>query len=90
MGAGGTQTSTLIFGGGTSPSTTVTALSESYDGSSWSTRPSLGTARRALGSAGQTPTALAFGGTTGSDTTATEEFTPETTSLNIKDLTLSS
>jgi len=81
----GNQTATLAFGGVPPNSSEV----EGYDGTSWSTRPSLGTARyTAVGSGTQTA-ALASGGGTPSVTNATEEFTGETTALNIKTFTTS-
>jgi hypothetical protein len=55
----GTQTAALGFGGYT---TAVTAATEEYDGTSWTTSPgSLNTARRFIISRFQTA-ALAFGG----------------------------
>ena len=73
-GLNGTLTSTIYFGGNSPPTTELTAT-ESYDGTSWTTSPaSLATARRGLGGAGTGTLALAFGGYTGSDTTATEEY----------------
>jgi hypothetical protein len=71
----GTQSSTIYFGGN-QPSTTELTATESYDGTSWTASPSsLATARRGLGGAGTAGAALAFAGYTGSDTTATEEYT---------------
>ena len=70
----------MIFGGATTPPTTVTSVSEGYDGTNWSTRPSLGTARRALGSAGTERQRSCFWRNYHSDSTTTEEFTPESTS----------
>ena len=65
---------------------------EEYDGSSWRTNASIATARFRLGagnSGGTIPTGIAFGGQTPIGTAATEEFTPETTALNLKTLTTS-
>jgi hypothetical protein len=90
MGCGGIQTSALAFGG-SAPS--VTTVTEAYDGTSWVTSPSLATARTAMGSAQATPsnaTGLSFGGTPpSSGTTATEQFTGETTAANVKTITTS-
>ena len=86
-GASGTYPIGLIFGGSaTAPSTST----QGWDGTAWSTRPSLSTGRRASGS-GVTAQGLAQGGETpGSPTSnATEEFTPETTAVNIVDITTS-
>jgi len=75
--------SVLRFAG--NPSTAVT---EAYNGTAWSTRPSLSTARHALAGAGIETAALAAGG--GNPyTAATEEFTEETTALNLKTITTS-
>jgi hypothetical protein len=62
---------------------------EAYDGTAWSTRPNMATARGEGGSAinSTTTLGLVFGGTTGSDTGATEEFTGETTTVNASTLT---
>jgi hypothetical protein len=69
----GIQTSALAFGGYT---TTVTGVTEEYDGTSWSTSPvSLNTARTGLGEAGTQTSALGFGGyLTPGVTAATEEW----------------
>ena len=59
---GGTQTATLIFGG--QGATAQTALTEEYDGSSWSEEADLATARRAGGGFGTTTAAIFSGGVT--------------------------
>jgi hypothetical protein len=59
---GGTQTSTLIFGG--QGATAQTALTEQYDGSSWTEVADLATARRAGGGFGTTTASLFAGGVT--------------------------
>ena len=86
-GASGTYPIGLIFGGASSTPSTST---QGWDGTAWSTRPSMATARRAKGS-GVTAQGLAQGGETpGSPTSnATEEFTPETTTANIETFTTS-
>ena len=76
--------SALNFGG----HSTVTAT-EGYDGTAWSTRPSLGTGREALGGAGTSSAALAYGGRNPGYIANTEEFTGETVSANIKTFTTS-
>ena len=73
--------SVLGYGGGPGNS----AVTEGYDGTSWSTRPSMGTARHALAGAGIQTAALAAGGRTPSYTGATEEFTGETETANVTD-----
>jgi hypothetical protein len=56
----GIQTAALAFGGNTG---TETAVTEEYDGTSWTSSPaSLSTARQGLGGAGTQPAALGFGG----------------------------
>ena len=77
LGGSGTQTAALAFGGQTPPGTAVTAATEEYDGSSWTSSGSLNTARQFIGYAGQAPqsAALAFGG--GPNTTASSNATEE-------------
>ena len=88
----GIQTDALIF---TGYNTADLAITEGYDGTSWSTRPNLAQARRSGagshdGASGSGSSALAFGGApVPSRGTATEEFTGETTSVNVKTLTQS-
>ena len=62
---------------------------EGYDGTAWSTRPGLGTGREALGGAGTSPAALAFGGRNPGYIANTEEFTPATETVNIEDFATS-
>ena len=62
----GTQTSALMFGG--NPPAPATALTESYDGVSFTEVADLGTARSGMGGAGASNTsALAYGGGAPSD-----------------------
>tara|TARA_R100000234_G_C4954797_1_gene159030 strand:- start:29 stop:880 length:852 start_codon:yes stop_codon:yes gene_type:complete len=84
----GLQTAALASGGADTGYVTST---EAYDGTAWSTRPNMATARGEGGSAinSTTTLGLVFGGTTGSDTGATEEFTGETTTVNASTLTTS-
>ncbi len=88
-GTGGTQTNALLFGGNVSPTTLVLG----YDGTSWSTRPSISTARYG-GSNGNSTTSGAYfagggGSASGTQRQTTEEFSPESTTLNVKTLTTS-
>ena len=83
---GAPSTAALYFGGNNPSSTELTAT-EGYDGTSWSSRPNMATARRGLGGAGVNTLSLAFGGYTGSDTAATEEFTGVTETVTSKTLT---
>ena len=85
-GAAGTQTDALIFSGGTSPGgpggpgESVTTLG--YDGTSWSTRPNMGTARQSVGAGGTASPSTAAIGAGGyiipGTTASTEEFTGQT------------
>ena len=82
-GTSGTQTDALVFGGTPALTTTV-----GYDGTSWSTRPSLASGHAMMGSsaAGTSTAALA---SSGAAPTATEEFTGSTSTANIKTFTTS-
>tara|TARA_B100000424_G_C22938490_1_gene499368 strand:+ start:1136 stop:3010 length:1875 start_codon:yes stop_codon:yes gene_type:complete len=94
-GYAGTQTANFIFGGSTNPDSNASGISQVYDGSSWATAPNLTTSRYAVGGSGQgTPTsASAFGGLISpigpGAKNFTEEFTGETTAVNVKTLTQS-
>ena len=94
-GMGGTQTAALLAGGGNPGSGAFVALSQGWDGSSWFTQPSLGTARAygAQGGVGTSTAGIVFNGQLSAppyaNTALTEEFTGETTSLNVKTLTQS-
>ena len=88
-GTAGTQTDGLIFAGN-EPSPT-TALG--WNGTSWFTQPSISTARYG-GTNGSTSVASAYyagggGSASGTQRQTTEEFTSETTALNIKTITTS-
>ena len=48
LGGAGTQTAAVVFGGQTSPPTSVSNNSEEYDGSSWTEGNNLNTARSAM------------------------------------------
>jgi len=77
MGGAGIQTNAIGFGGG-SGSPNVSSATEGYDGTNWSTRPSMGTARYNIAGAGTAAAGLAIGGQIGALSNATEEFTGET------------
>ena len=85
-GAGGAASgensdSGLVFGG-----TPAVAVTQGYDGTSWSTRPSLGTGRGfTTGNGTATAALIVSGGPPSGTSTATEEFTGETTAANITD-----
>jgi len=80
----GIQTAALQFGG--YPSSNIT---QGYDGTAWSTRPSLATARKYLAGFGTPSSAVVAGGATPSYQNATEEWTGETSTANIETLTTS-
>ncbi len=87
--SGGTSTNGLVCGGNSPPNTTNV---EAYNGTIFATAPSLSTARRAMaGTPGTSvPTGVfGAGGYTSTELNSTEEFTPESTSLNIETLTQS-
>ena len=86
-GAGGPQTAGYNAGGSAPSSTAITG---SYDGTAWSTAPSLPAAQNTSGSTTNNTSpagAMIFGG--GEDKDGTYEFTAESTSLNVKTLTQS-
>ena len=85
-GAAGTGSDFIIFGmGGLSTPGTVYG----YDGTNWSTRPSLGTGRYSAGGCGTATAALCTSGRAPAYSTAVEEFTGDTTAANYKTITTS-
>ena len=87
----GTQTNALIAGGSTGSSAYI-ATTLGWDGTSFSTRPSLGTARDNMGNTGPSSTSTlnaVYGGFAPPNTTATEEFTGATETVTAKTLTTS-
>ena len=91
----GTQTSSLLAGGGNPSTGAASALSQGWNGSVWFSQPSLGTARfyGAQGGAGTATAGIAFSGQLSAppyaESNATEEFTGESTSVNVKTITTS-
>ena len=77
----GTQTSALMFGG--NPPAPATALTESYDGVSFTEVADLGTARDGGEGAGSQTAALMIAGSLPSFTGATEEWNVPTTNLTL-------
>ena len=75
------------YAGGTYPS--LIASMETYNGSAWSTAPSLGTAIWNQGGNGSTAGALSVGGSLPAYTAAAEEFTAETSVATASTLTTS-
>ena len=81
----GTQTAALSFGG--YDGAVTISNSESWDGTIWSTSPSLGTANNQQAGTGLQTAALSIGGS--SPLTATEEFTGGTEVVTASTLTTS-
>jgi hypothetical protein len=71
-GAGGTQTTGIVFGGSIAPGNT--ANTEEYDGSTWTEVNNLNTARRQTTGVGTQTAALCAGGFTTANSAATEEY----------------
>jgi hypothetical protein len=71
-GSGTALTNTIVFGGDTGPART--GATETYNGSTWTTVPSLNTNRSALGSATQGTSSAALGFAGYPSTSANEEF----------------
>tara|TARA_R100001594_G_scaffold38742_1_gene70140 strand:+ start:926 stop:2758 length:1833 start_codon:yes stop_codon:yes gene_type:complete len=86
-GPGTGSTTDCLAAGGPSDSAKV----EAYDGTAWSTRPSLAAGRAALCGGGTSSTGIVYGGdpTSPPYTGATEEYTGETSAINVKTLTQS-
>jgi hypothetical protein len=88
-GQGGPQTAAYMTGGTIPPTTSNTAH---YDGTAWSTAPSLG-AGKSLGNAASNTTdnttGLCFGGSAPGTTNASFTYTDESTAINVKTLTTS-
>ena len=83
MKGAGTLTDGLAFGG-------IATETIGYDGTSWSTRPSLATQRGYHAGFGTSTAALAAGNRNAPDGAVqniTEEFTGETTAINLKTIT---
>jgi hypothetical protein len=85
---GATSTSAYIFGGQFPPSWANTNYTEHYDGTAWATQPNLATARGNFGGDGASSNGL-FAGSSYPGVTSTEEFSTETTAINVKTLTQS-
>ena len=84
---GGTQTTGIIFGG-YNPSPAATGRTNTYDGTVFSTAPTMATARGGTYSIGDSSGAYAAGGNPPVSTTV-EEFSPQTEAVNVKTLTQS-
>jgi hypothetical protein len=91
-GMSGSQTAGLSFGGSVDPGSNV--LTTTYDGAVWATNPNIATSRGLIGGSkeGTQGSAWMCGGLVdgpGAHTNATEEFTGETSAVNIETLTTS-
>jgi len=88
--AAGIQTDAIFFAGNIPPNSVV-GTTLGYDGTNWSTRPSMGTARQAGAGAGTSTAALMMAGANVSGTalTTVEEFTGATLTANIENFTTS-
>ena len=92
--SGASQTDAILFSG-RSAANNGEQRTFGYDGTTWSSRPSLANNHYQSGGAGtsSTTTFLAGGGPKGSGTpdnvTNTEQYTPESTAVNVKTLTQS-
>ena len=70
--------------GGQDPAASLNTSVAVYDGTSWSTQPSLGSGNNKAGATGTgSSSLLGFGGYVA----AAQEFTPESTALNLKTIT---
>ena len=74
-GSSGNTSSAITYGGSTYPGVNNVAVTEDFDGSTWSSNPAtMGTARYALGYSGSTTAALASAGYASGMTQVTEEY----------------
>ena len=88
----GTSQTDYIVASGQTPAPAVITNNVRYDGTSWTTSPANATARTLLGGSSQAPTAagIIYGGWLApGNSNSTEEFTGETSALNLKTLTQS-
>ena len=86
----GTDSSNAYLGGGEEPGGSRHGFMQKYDGTSWATQPSMATGRNSYGFNGSSPALLVCGGQADPGyTNATEEFSVETTAINVKTLTQS-
>jgi hypothetical protein len=85
----GLQTAAIVAGGIATPGTANLATTEQYNGTTWFTQASMSTAKQVSRGAGSTSAGFTAGGGAPSSTNATEEFTGETSAVNVKTLTQS-
>ena len=92
LGGLGIQTAALGFAGLSGPTGTVfSAVTEEWNGTSWTTQGSLATAAQQIRGTGTVSAGLAFGGSSapGASLSSTSEYTGAYTTLNYKTLTTS-
>ena len=91
-GNGGSGTQTLAIGaGGYTPGPVYLTAAFTYDGTNFATAPSMSTARQEVAAQGANDSFYVAGGITQSTgaQNLTEEFTPESSALNVKTITIS-
>ena len=66
-----------------------TAVTQAYDGTAYATQPNLGTARGACGAGGPSTANIIAGGYDTGGSNKTEEFTGESSALNVEIVTTS-
>ena len=92
-GAFGIQTNAIFTGGKTSPSPgNGITTAQAYDGTTWTTSPSLGQARKLATDGGTASSGIITSGQATNEASAlssSEQWTPETSALNVKTLTQS-
>jgi hypothetical protein len=92
-GAFGIQTNAIFTGGKTSPSPgNGITTAQAYDGTTWSTSPSLGQARKLATDGGTASSGIITSGQATNEASAlssSEQWTPESTAINVKTLTQS-
>ena len=74
--------------GANPPPTKITTVT-GYDGTAWSTRPAMSTARWEISGGGTSTAGLGFGGTSATISNATEEYSGETEAVTASTLTTS-
>jgi len=91
LNSSGSQNSALSFGGNSGTTSTQNADTQLYNGTVWVTQPSMASARSYIAGFGTVSSALGAGGygVPVPNRNQTEEFTGETSAINIKTLTTS-
>ena len=81
------STTSAIIAGGFDSSPGITAAAQQYNGSAWATAPSLSTSRYGGACSGTYSSCLGVGGEQPAQSNHTEEWTGETTAINLKTIT---